>query len=111
VPRRLITLQALADAARVAPLTLVNVVDNRSAHEVRAVAAGLAMAYARVWTVGGRAGNTVVAGCAVRLDLERIAAHVAADPSPARVTPPAAMARLVAGTAALRDQDLGPDEL
>jgi hypothetical protein len=111
VPRRLITLQALADAARVAPLALVNVVDNRSAHEVRAVAAGLAMAYARVWTVGGRAGNTVVAGCAARLDLERIGAHAAADPSPARVTPPAAIARLVAGTAPLRDQDLGPDEL
>jgi hypothetical protein len=107
VPRPLITSQALANVARVAPLTLVNVVDNRSAHEVRTVAAGLATAYARVWTVGGRAGNTVVAGSAAGLDFERIGARVAADPSPARVTGPAAIARLVAGTPPLRDQDLG----
>ncbi|HEY3727396.1 MAG TPA: fused MFS/spermidine synthase [Solirubrobacteraceae bacterium] len=110
VPRRLITLEALADVARVAPLALVNVVDNRSAHEVRAVASGLAMAYARVWTVGGRAGNTVVVGSATKLDLARIAAQVAADPSPARVTPSAAIAQLVAGTPPLRDEQLEPHE-
>jgi len=41
VPRRLITAQAFAAVARAAPLALVNVVDNRSAREVRLVAAGL----------------------------------------------------------------------
>jgi hypothetical protein len=108
VPRRLITLQALADVARVAPLALVNVVDNRAAHDVRTVAAGLTAAYAQVWTLGGRTGNTVVAAGAVgfELDLGRVAAQAAADPSPARLTPPAVTARLVAAVAALRDEDL-----
>jgi len=108
VPRRLITVQALADVARVAPLALVNVVDNRAAHDVRTVAAGLAAVYPQVWTLGGRAGNTVVVAGAVGLDLDlgRIAAQAAADPSPARLTPPAVIARLVAAVAPLRDEDL-----
>ncbi len=107
VPRRLITAQALADVARVASLALVNVVDNRHAHDVRTVAAALAAAYPRVWALGGRAGNTIVTAGAAELDLGRIAARAAADPSPAPLTAPTAMARFVAGTAALRDEDLG----
>src|SRR5947209_5340710 len=39
VPRHLITREALGDAARVAPMTFVNVVDNRAARDVRMVAA------------------------------------------------------------------------
>lgn len=85
VPRELITDEAFADVARVAPLALVNVVDDRAARVVREVADGLATAYPRVWTIGGRAGNTVVAGTVAALDLERIAAQAAADPSPGRV--------------------------
>jgi len=103
VPRRLITVQALTDVARVAPMALINVVDNRAARDVRAVAAGLSEAYPRVWTLGGRAGNTVVTASVAALDLERVAAEIAADPSPARLTPPAAMAPVIAGTAPLRD--------
>ena len=103
VPRRLITAEALTDVARVAPLALINVVDNRAARDVRAVAAGLGEAYPRVWTLGGRAGNTVVAGAVAALALDRIAAQVAADPSPARLSSPAAMAPVIAGTAPLRD--------
>jgi hypothetical protein len=103
VPRRLITLQALGDVARVAPLALVNVVDNRAARDVRAVAAGLASAYPRVWTLGGRVGNTVVAGCVAKLDLDRIAAQAGADPSPARLATPTALASLLAATPPLRD--------
>jgi hypothetical protein len=103
VPRRLITVEALTDVARVAPLALINVVDNRAARDVRTVAAGVAEAYPRVWTLGGRAGNTVIAGAVAALDLAKIAAAVAADPSPARLTPPEAMARLIAGTAPLHD--------
>jgi hypothetical protein len=111
VPRRLITVQALADVARVAPLALVNVVDNRAARDVRAVAAGLASAYPRVWTLGARVGNTVVAGCVAKLDLDRIAAQAAADPSPARVTTPGPMARGLAATPPLRDEEAaGPED-
>ncbi|HEY5430589.1 MAG TPA: fused MFS/spermidine synthase [Solirubrobacteraceae bacterium] len=106
VPRRLITAEALADLARVAPLALVNVVDSRAARDVHAVAAGLALAYPCVWALGGRAGNTVVAaGTSVR-DLKRIAAQAAADPSPARLTTPAALARVTAGVVPLRDDGI-----
>ena len=86
VPRPLITVQALADVARVAPLALVNVVDDRSRHDVRAVAAALGTAYRSVWALGGRAGNTVLAAGVVDPDLGRIGARAAADPSPARLT-------------------------
>ena len=106
VPRRLITVQALTEVARVAPLALVNVVDNRSAQDVRVVAAALSTAYPLVWSLAGRAGNTVVAAGVAKLNLERIAAHAAADPSPARLTAPGAMARLIAGTLPLRDEDV-----
>jgi hypothetical protein len=106
VPRRLITAQALIDVARVAPLALVNVVDNRAARDVHAVAAGLAHAYPHVWALGGRAGNTVVGGSVAALDLGRIAARVAADPSPARLTPPRAMAQRIAGAPGLDDREL-----
>jgi len=104
VPRHLITVEALADAARVAPLVLVNVLDDRSARDVRLIAAALAEAYPHVWGLGGRTGNTILAGAARRLDLDRIATRAAADPSPARLTGPAEMARLVAGMSPLRDE-------
>lgn len=106
VPRRLVTVQALAELARVAPLTLINVVDNRAARDVRTVGAGLATAYPSVWSIGGRAGNTILVGAVAKLDLGRIAAEVATDPSPTRLTRPDAMALLVGGTSALRDEDL-----
>lgn len=106
VPRRLITVQALTDVARVAPLALVNVVDNRAARDVHAVAAGLAEAYPRVWSLGGRVGNTVVAGSVAALDLRLIAARVAADPSPARLTLPRAMSQRLAGIPPLDDDEL-----
>ena len=101
VPRRLITLEALVDVARVAPLALVNVVDNRAARDVHAVAAGLSSAYPQVWALGGHGGNTVVLGAAARLNLTRVAALAAADASPARL-----MALSVAGTAPLRDEEI-----
>jgi hypothetical protein len=107
VPRSLITVEALAEVARVAPLVLVNVVDDRAQRDVRAVAAALALAYPQAWALGGRAGNTVLAGSRRGLDLERIAAGAAGDPSPARLRAPAELARLVAGTVALRDADEG----
>jgi hypothetical protein len=109
VPRHLITAEAFADAARVAPLTLVNVLDDRAARDVRAVAAALSAAYPDVWALGGRGGNTIVAGAAAALgiDLDRVTVRAAADRSPARLTPPDAMARMLQGTPPLRDADTG----
>jgi spermidine synthase len=104
VPRRLTTVEALADVARVAPLALLNVLDDRSAQTVYAIAAAFATAYPHVWTLGGRTGNTIVAGSAGRLDLDRIAAQAAADPSPARLTRPVETASRAAGAVPARDE-------
>jgi hypothetical protein len=105
VPPTLVTVEALSEAARVAAMTLVNVVDSRSARDVRTVAAALATAYPTVWLLGQRAGNAIVAGCASAQvpDLTRIATRAAADPSPARLTPPGQVAQLIASIAPLRD--------
>lgn len=106
VPPALMSLEAAAAAARVAPLTIINVVDDRRGGEISAIAAALAGAYPRVWAFGGRVGNNLVAGDRLGrgLDLERIAAAIAADPSPARVTAPRAMAQRIGGLAARRDE-------
>lgn len=99
------TAQAAAEMARVAPLTVINVVDDRRGAEVATVAAALAEAYPRVWALGGRVGNTLVAGDRRALHLAPVAAQAAADPSPARLTAPAALAARAAATAARRDAD------
>jgi hypothetical protein len=106
VPRRLITAEAFAAIAEAAPLTLVNVVDNRSARDVRLVAAGIATAYPSVWTLGARAGNSIVVGSATTQPLTLIASRAAADPSPARLTAPATLTTLLGGLTALHDDDL-----
>jgi hypothetical protein len=104
IPLRLISVEALHDVARVAPLALVNVVDDRSRRVVDRVAAGLAEAFAHLFTIGGRSGNTIVAGAAGDPPpLERIGAAAAADPSPASVTGPAALAGRLAAAAPARD--------
>lgn len=103
VPRRLITRQALGDVARVAPLALINVIDNRTRAEVCAVAAGLSTAYRCVWALGGRVGNTVVVGGVSAPNFDSISAQAAADPSPARLIAPGAMARLAAAAPPLDD--------
>jgi hypothetical protein len=83
IPHRLVTAQACAQAARVAPLALINVVDDRARREVRAVMAALGTAFPRTWTLGERAGNTICVGTRLALPLSRIAAAAAADPAPA----------------------------
>jgi len=110
IPLRLVTVEALRDVARVAPLALVNVVDDRSRRVVDRVAAGLAEAFDHLCTLGGRSGNTIVMGTSgERLPLEQISAAVAADPSPATLTAAAALARRIAATAPARDpQPPGP---
>jgi hypothetical protein len=106
VPRRLITVEAFAAVVRAAPLALLNVVDNRAARDVRLIAAGMRTGFASVWTLGPRAGNTVIAGTAAPLDLTRISSRAAADRSPARMTSPATLEALLRGVAPLRDDDL-----
>ena len=106
IPRRLMTVEALADVARVAPLAMMNVLDDRSAREIRTVAASVAAVYPQVWALGGRTGNTVVVGAVAPLDLDRIGALAAADPSPARLTTPRAWMVRLAGTAPMHDEEL-----
>jgi spermidine synthase len=105
IPPRLVTVEALADVARVAPLALVNVVDSRSAPVVRQVAAGLAAVYPRVWGLGHLGGNTVVIGARRGHDLDRISAQAAADPSRVRLMSRSRLTQMVAGMAALSDAD------
>lgn len=102
VPGRLTTVEALRDAARVAPLTAINVVDNRAGTDVSAAASAMAAAYPRVWTLGHRPGNKLVVGCTAEAqpDLTRVAARAAADPSPARLTHPKDVARMVESASA-----------
>lgn len=107
IPRPLITSEALAAVARAAPLALVNIVDDRSARELRLVAAALSGAYPMIWGLGGRAGNSVLIGGVKSPDLERIAARVAADRSPASLIAPADLSRRIAGTVPLGDADAG----
>jgi hypothetical protein len=72
----------------------------------------LALAYPVVWTLGQRAGNAIVAGCAKNQasKLARIAAGAAADPSPARLTTPAQVALMIASTPPLLDATTTSDQ-
>jgi hypothetical protein len=106
IPRRLATVEAFAEAARVAPLTLVNVVDDRSRRAIRVVLATLATAFPYIWTLGARAGNTICVGTRSALPLVGIATAAAGDPSPATLQNPTETARLTAGTLPRRDGEL-----
>lgn len=111
VPPHLVTVEALADAARVAPLILVNIVDTRSLDDTRAIAAALGSAYPSVAALGSRGlrgGNVVLIGALYEPPLELIGARAAADPSPARVIMPDEIERLVAGRHAPRDGEAPP---
>jgi spermidine synthase len=94
VPRSLVTAEALADAARVAALLAVNVVDTKPLDEAAAIAAGLETAFAHVLAVGPsavvarrRGGNVVLVGSRSPLPVERLRARLAADRSPAVAAP------------------------
>ena len=88
VPASLLAAGTLIDAARVAPLTLINVVDDRAGAPRRARPRRRRPGrLPKVWTIGNKRGNTIVAGCtnARRPGLAHLAARVAADRSPARL--------------------------
>lgn len=88
VPRHLITIEACAECARVAPLTVVNVVDTAGWRDARAVAAALACAYAHVAAFAPgtrRGGNVVLFGSVTEPRYQQLEDLAAADPSPARL--------------------------
>ena len=103
VPRHLVTSEALAESARVAPLTVVNVVDPAGLPDARGIAAGLAEAYPHVaaLTAGPRrGGNVVLFGCrSPQPRHTHIESAAAADASPAQLL----RAPDLAGIAAWRD--------
>lgn len=110
VPLHLVTAEALADAARVAPLTLVNIVDTRNLQDTRTIASALATAYPVVAALGSRGlrgGNVVLIGARELPSPARVRAAAAADRSPARLLDPGEVARLISGTLPPRDADLG----
>jgi hypothetical protein len=107
VPGHLVSLEALTDAARVASMTLVNIVDTRGLTETRSIASALAGAYPWVAALGSRGlrgGNMVLVGAVAAIPLDRVRARAAADPSPARVVAPAELRRLISGWPAPRDE-------
>jgi hypothetical protein len=85
-PPALLTVGAFDDAARVAPLTLINVVDDRSGRLTESICAALGAVNDQVWSIHGRAGNTVlIGGSLARSTLQRIGAQLAGDHSPAQI--------------------------
>ncbi len=88
VPRHLVTAEALADCARVAPLTLINVVDAAAWSAVRSIAAGLAGSYVELAALssGSRArGNVVLFATNSSAPYGHLERAAAADRSPARL--------------------------
>jgi hypothetical protein len=108
VPRHLVTREAFAVCARVAPLTLVNVVDTAGWPLARAIAAGLGEAYPSVAGLASgsrRGGNVILFGSMSPPDLRRLEGAAASDRHPARLL----RAADLAGTPAWRDEELAPD--
>jgi hypothetical protein len=102
VPRHLVTSEAFAEFARVAPLVVVNVVDTAGWPDTRAISAGLSEAYPHVAALSAgarRGGNIVLLGFASTPDYGRLESIFAADASPARLV----RARDLAGSYAWRD--------
>jgi hypothetical protein len=106
VPGHLVTVEAFADARRVAPMTLVNIVDTRTLADTRTIAAALRTAYPHVAALGSRGvrgGNVVLVGAVLVPPLDRIGPKGAADRSPARVVTPREVDRLISGHQPTRD--------
>lgn len=87
VPRHLVTVEALRDCARVAPLTLVNVVDTAGLTDARAIAAALREVHAHVAALASprRRGNILLFAASPMPDLRGIESGAAGDRSPARL--------------------------
>jgi spermidine synthase len=110
VPRHLVTLEALADLARVAGLAAINVVDSRAMGDASAIAAGLRSAFPYAIALGAgsalakrRGGNVVLVGAHALPPLERLRASAAADREPASLLEPGEMDAFIGGLSAWRD--------
>jgi hypothetical protein len=89
VPRHLVTVEACAEYARVAPIAIVNVVDSARGQHAHAIAASMSDAYRHVAALasGGRArGNIVLFGSTQLPNYQQLETAAAADRSPARLT-------------------------
>jgi hypothetical protein len=113
VPRHLVTVEALADLARVAGLAAVNVVDSRAMTDAAAIAAGLAVAFPHVIALAAapvlakrRSGNVILVGAHDPPPLDRLRANAAADPSPGTLLEPDEIDAFVGGAPAWRDAQL-----
>ena len=88
VPRHLATVEALAECARIAPLTVVNVVDTTGRQDARPIAAGLSATQRYIGGIGAgsrRKGNFILFGSAQRPDLRRLESAAAADAATPRL--------------------------
>jgi hypothetical protein len=88
VPRHLVTSEAISEFARVAPLTVVNVVDATGLPDARAIAAALAEGYPHVAAFSGgarRGGNVVLFGSSSMPRYAYLESAVAADSAPAQL--------------------------
>ena len=106
VPHHLGTSEAFAEFARVAPLTVVNVVDTAGWRDARAIAAGLGDPYRHVAALSSaarRGGNVVVFGSRTRPRYVHLEAVAAADRYPARLQRAPGL-----GAGAWRDHDAVP---
>jgi predicted O-methyltransferase YrrM len=118
VPRHLVTLEALADLARVvepAGFVAINMVDARPLDEAASVLAGLQAAFAHVSALAPSAtlarrhgGNIVLAGAHTPLPLARLRPLAAADRSPAAVLEPADVEAFAGGALPWRDDAVAP---
>jgi protein-L-isoaspartate O-methyltransferase len=101
VPRHLVTSEAISGFVRVAPLTVVNVVDTAGLPDTRAIAAALAEAYPHVAAFSGarRGGNVVLFGSSSMPRYAHLESAVAADAAPAQLL----QASDLAGSAPWRD--------
>lgn len=88
VPRHLVTAQALATYARVAHVTVVNVVDTAGLRDVRAIVAGLSESYRHIGALAAgsrRGGNFLLFGSRSTPWRAQLESAAAADRSPPRL--------------------------
>jgi hypothetical protein len=88
VPRHLVTGEAIAQYARIAPLTVVNVVDTAGWPDARAITAALAESYpnvAALFSGARRGGNIILFGSVSTPSYPRLENAAAGDASPARL--------------------------
>jgi protein-L-isoaspartate O-methyltransferase len=96
VPPALVSPQGLREAARVAGLVLINIVDGRTGRLVNSVAGALGLTFPEVWRIRGRGGNSVLVGGRLSQPAhQRIAGQLAGDPSPAQLEAMAVSERTV----------------